>query len=144
MKLMVQIPCYNEAATLPQVVAGIPRSIAGIDAVEILVVDDGSNDGTADIAGRIGVDHIVRNKKNLGLARSFQRGLDECLARGADIIVNTDGEQHWSSSEFTELLEASGFGVDRRCQPLPWTMVLARGRSEVFEQPAHSPDRTPP
>jgi glycosyltransferase involved in cell wall biosynthesis len=91
MKLIVQVPCYNEEHTLSQTVADIPRQIAGIDVVEILIIDDGSTDKTVEVAQKIGVDHIVRNKTNLGLAaRTFRRGLNACLKNGADIIVNTD------------------------------------------------------
>jgi glycosyltransferase involved in cell wall biosynthesis len=103
-KLIVQIPCYNEAKTLPQVVAEIPRSIAGIDAIEVLVVDDCSTDGTSDAARTAGVDHIVRNTSNLGLARSFQRGLQACLARGADIIVNTDGDNQYAGGSIPAIV----------------------------------------
>ena len=87
MKLIVQIPCYNEEHTLPQTVADIPRDIEGIDKVEILIIDDGSTDRTIEVARSIGVEHIVRNKKNMGLARTFRRGLDACLRAGADIIL---------------------------------------------------------
>ena len=104
MKLIVQIPCYNEAETLPQTVADIPREIPGIDVVEILIVDDGSSDGTAAIAAEIGVDHILRNKANAGLARTFQRGINACLERGADIIVNTDGDNQYSGASIPDLI----------------------------------------
>ncbi len=104
MKLIVQIPCYNEAGTLPQTVADIPRQIEGIDKVEILIVDDGSKDGTAAIAAEIGVDHIIRNKANAGLARTFQRGINACLERGADIIVNTDGDNQYQGASIPDLI----------------------------------------
>ena len=92
MKLIVQIPCYNEEATLAQTVADIPREIEGINEVEILVIDDGSTDRTQEVARTAGVDHVIRNSANQGLARSFREGLDACLKLGADIIVNTDGD----------------------------------------------------
>lgn len=104
MKLIVQIPCYNEAETLPQTVADIPREIAGVDIVEILIIDDGSSDGTAEIAQSIGVDHIIRNKANAGLARTFQRGINACLELGADIIVNTDGDNQYRGASIPELI----------------------------------------
>lgn len=105
MKLIIQIPCYNEAENIPQVIAEIPRDIPGVDSVEILIIDDGSIDDTAEIAITAGADHIHRNKKNLGLARSFQIGLDTCLDLGADIIVNTDGDNQYSGSSIPSLIQ---------------------------------------
>ncbi len=105
MKLIVQIPCFNEEQTLPQTVADIPRRIDGIDEVEVLVIDDGSRDRTVEVARDIGVDHIVRNKRNVGLARSFRKGLDACLVRGADIIVNTDGDNQYVGADIAKLVE---------------------------------------
>ena len=104
MKLIVQIPCYNEEHTLPQTVADIPRQIPGIGEVEILIIDDGSTDRTVEVARKIGVDHIVRNKRNLGLARTFRRGLDACLKNGADIIVNTDGDNQYNGNDIPKLI----------------------------------------
>jgi len=104
-KLIVQIPCYNEEQTLPETVADIPRQIDGIDEVEILIIDDGSRDRTVEIAREIGVHHIVRNKRNIGLARSFRKGLDACLVRGADIIVNTDGDNQYAGADIPKLVE---------------------------------------
>ena len=95
MKLIVQIPCYNEEATLPQTVSDIPRNIEGIDQVEILVIDDGSTDRTVEVAKEAGVDHIVRNTCNRGLAHTFLVGINACLRLGADIIVNTDGDNQY-------------------------------------------------
>jgi glycosyltransferase involved in cell wall biosynthesis len=104
-KLIVQIPCYNEEHTLPETVADIPRQIEGVDQVEILIIDDGSRDRTVDVAREIGVDHIVRNKRNIGLARSFRKGLDACLVRGADIIVNTDGDNQYAGADIPKLVQ---------------------------------------
>jgi glycosyltransferase involved in cell wall biosynthesis len=104
-KLIVQIPCFNEEQTLPETVADIPRQIDGIDEVEILVIDDGSRDRTVDVARESGVDHIIRNKRNVGLARSFRKGLDACLVRGADIIVNTDGDNQYAGTDIPKLVE---------------------------------------
>lgn len=104
MKLIVQIPCYNEEHTLPQTVADIPRQIDGIDKVEILIVDDGSSDRTIEIARQIGVDYIVSHKVNRGLARSFRTGIDACLKLGADIIVNTDGDNQYAGDDIPKLI----------------------------------------
>ncbi|MES0827105.1 glycosyltransferase family 2 protein [Ruegeria sp. SCP11] len=105
--LIVQIPCYNEETTLPDVIAGVPRQIPGIACVEIQVIDDGSTDETVEIARALGVDHIVRNKENKGLARSFQTGIEHALANGADIIVNTDGDNQYSGSSIADLVQPS-------------------------------------
>ena len=104
MKLIVQIPCLNEAQTLPSVVAGIPHHIPGIDTIEIQVIDDGSNDDTVKIAQDIGVDYILANGRNRGLAHSFQLGIEHALLRGADIIVNTDGDNQYSGSSIPDLI----------------------------------------
>ncbi|NCC22700.1 MAG: glycosyltransferase family 2 protein, partial [Alphaproteobacteria bacterium] len=104
MKLIVQIPCFNEEKTLPEVVASIPRKIAGIDKVEILVIDDGSTDRTVDVARQAGVDHIIRNRRNMGLGMTFRRALDESLHRGADIIVNTDGDNQYCNADIPKLV----------------------------------------
>ena len=104
MKLIVQIPCYNEELTLPFTIKDIPRQIDGIDQVEILIIDDGSTDGTVHIAKEIGVDHIVRNTCNKGLARTFIAGLDASLRLGADIIVNTDGDNQYKGQDIPKLI----------------------------------------
>lgn len=104
MKLIVQIPCYNEELTLPETLGDIPREIPGIDEVEILVIDDGSRDHTVEVARELGVEHIVVNKVNYGLARAFRRGMDECLKRGADIIVNTDGDNQYCGQDISKLV----------------------------------------
>ncbi len=104
MKLIVQIPCFNEAETLRQTLADIPRQIAGVDQVEVLVVDDGSTDGTAELARELGIDHVVRHKANMGLARSFRTGIEAGLALGADIIVNTDGDNQYAGADIPRLI----------------------------------------
>ncbi len=104
MKLIIQIPCLNEEETLPQTVADLPRRIEGIDAVELLVIDDGSTDRTVEVARELGVEHIVRLTNNRGLAAAFQAGLDACLKLGADAIVNTDGDNQYSGADIPKLL----------------------------------------
>jgi glycosyltransferase involved in cell wall biosynthesis len=103
-KLIVQIPCFDERETLPAVVATIPREIPGIDCVELLVVDDGSTDGTAELAHALGVDHVVRHVGNKGLAQAFRTGIDACLRLGADLIVNTDGDNQYPSADIPRLI----------------------------------------
>ncbi|EPX78818.1 glycosyltransferase family 2 protein [Salipiger mucosus] len=104
LKLVVQIPCYNEAQTLPVVLEGIPRQIDGIGCIEVQVIDDGSSDETVEIARRAGVEHIVRLKGNKGLARAFQAGIENALAQSADIIVNTDGDNQYCGSSIADLV----------------------------------------
>lgn len=105
MKLIVQIPCHNEKETLQATLADIPRSIAGIDRVEVLVIDDGSTDQTARVARELGADHVVRHIGNKGLARAFASGIDACLRHGADIIVNTDGDNQYCGADIARLVE---------------------------------------
>ncbi|MFW9804601.1 MAG: glycosyltransferase family 2 protein, partial [Candidatus Thorarchaeota archaeon] len=104
MHLIVQIPCYNEERGLPATLAGIPSNIPGVDLIETLIVDDGSADNTVDVARRLGVDHIVRLPGHKGLATAFQTGLDICLRSGADIIVNTDGDNQYPQSDIPRLI----------------------------------------
>lgn len=104
MKVIVQIPCYNEEASLPLVMRDMPRSIPGVDVLETLVIDDGSSDRTIEVARKLGVTHIVRHNGNKGLAAAFQTGLDACLRLGADIIVNTDGDNQYPQHMIPDLI----------------------------------------
>ena len=104
MKLIVQIPCHNEAEALAATLAAIPRQIDGIDAVEIVVIDDGSTDDTVAIARREGVEHIIGFARRRGLASAFKEGLTESLRQGADIIVNTDGDNQYEGADIPKLV----------------------------------------
>ncbi len=105
MKLFVQIPCLNEAETLPDVLKTIPRKIKGIDSIDVLIIDDGSTDNTLKIAKKHGVKHFVLHAKNMGLARSFHDGIDYALSHGADIVVNTDGDNQYPQSIIGDLVQ---------------------------------------
>ncbi len=105
MKLIIQIPCYNEEETLSVTLSYLPRELNGISKIEWLVIDDGSTDNTVDVAKSYGVDHIVRHTKNLGLARAFSTGLDKCIELGADIIVNTDADNQYYAGDIPQLIE---------------------------------------
>lgn len=105
MKLCIQIPCLNEAATLPLVLKTIPKKITGIDEIEIVIIDDGSTDSTVEVARQHGVRHFVRHPVRRGLAQSFQDGLLRCLELGADIIVNTDGDNQYPSEDIPRLIQ---------------------------------------
>ena len=104
MKLIIQIPCYNEAGTLAITLGDLPRKVDGFDTVEWLIIDDGSTDDTAAVAKAHGVDHIVSFSKNQGLARGFMAGLDACLNLGADVIVNTDADNQYDARDIPVLV----------------------------------------
>ncbi|HXV51805.1 MAG TPA: glycosyltransferase family 2 protein [Solirubrobacterales bacterium] len=104
MKLIIQIPCLNEAETLPRVLAQLPRELAGFDAVEWLVIDDGSTDRTAEVAHAHGVDHVVRLTNNKGLSAAFQAGVDAALKLGADVIVNLDADDQYEVEDIPALV----------------------------------------
>lgn len=104
MKLLIQIPCFNEADTLPQTLSELPDRLPGITCIETLIIDDGSKDETIAVARSLGVDHVVRHQQNLGLARSFEDGLEAGLNAGADIIVNTDADNQYPGRYIADLV----------------------------------------
>lgn len=105
MNVFVQIPCLNEEETLPLVLESIPKSINGIDNLEVLIIDDGSTDNTIEIAKKYGVKHFVHHRRTMGLARSFTDGVQYALEHGADIIVNTDGDNQYPQERIGDLIE---------------------------------------
>jgi len=105
MKLIIQIPCLNEEESIPKTLADLPKKIEGVDSIEVLIIDDGSTDKTSEIAKANGVHHIVRLTKRKGLATVFQTGLDACLKRGADIVVNTDADGQYKGEDIPRLVK---------------------------------------
>jgi len=105
MKLIIQIPCYNEAETLPITLADLPKEVPGFDQVEWLVINDGSKDATEEVAREHGVDHIVSFSRNRGLAHGFMAGLDACVKLGADVIVNTDADNQYNAQDIPLLVQ---------------------------------------
>jgi glycosyltransferase involved in cell wall biosynthesis len=104
MKLIIQIPCLNEAETLPATIADLPRTVPGVDAIEYLVIDDGSRDDTAAVARAHGVHHVIRFRRRKGLAAAFKTGIDTALKAGADIIVNTDADNQYAGKDIARLV----------------------------------------
>jgi glycosyltransferase involved in cell wall biosynthesis len=130
MKLIIQIPCYNEEKTLPVTLADLPREIPGVDSIEVLVIDDGSGDRTVEVAREHGVHHLLRFTQHRGLARAFAAGLDAAVRAGADIIVNTDADNQYHGPDIAALVEPILRGEadivigDRRTDTIPhfsWT-----------------------
>ena len=120
-KLIIQIPSYNEEKTLPSVINDLPKKISGIDIIETQVIDDGSTDRTAQIANELGVDHVLRLNKNRGLAKAFKYGVDNALALNADYLVNTDGDNQYQGKEIIKLVaEAIKYKSDLvvGCRPI--------------------------
>jgi glycosyltransferase involved in cell wall biosynthesis len=105
MKLVIQIPCFNEEQDLPQTIRDLPKSVPGIDLIEILVVNDGSTDRTAEVALAAGAHHVLNLGTRRGLAQAFAAGLDRALALGADIVVNTDGDNQYVGADIPKLVE---------------------------------------
>jgi glycosyltransferase involved in cell wall biosynthesis len=148
-KLIIQIPCYNEETTLPLTLADLPRALPGVDAIEYLVIDDGSSDRTVEIARQLGVHHIVLQKHNRGLAAAFQAGLEASSAAGADVIVNTDADNQYHGEDVAALVGPilagradivvgdRGVGALEHFSPLK--RVLQRLGSWVVEQAAGIP-----
>ena len=153
-KLIIQIPCKNEAPTLAETVRALPTSIPGVDRIEVLVIDDGSSDGTADVARAAGVHHVVRHTHNLGLAAAFRTGLDASLKAGADIIVNTDADNQYHATDIAKLVEpilakradlvVGDRGVGALAHFAWYKRLLQRLGSWVIGQAAHleTPDAT--
>ena len=146
MKLFVQVPCLNEEGTLSTVLESIPTQIDGVDEIEILVIDDGSSDRTVDVAREHGVTHLVRHTRNMGLARSFRDGVDYALAHGADIVVNTDGDNQYPQDRIGDLVKPIILGeadiviADRQTQTIahfsPAKKLMQRVGSRVVNRAA--------
>lgn len=128
-KVIIQIPCFNERDSLPETVRALPREIPGADVVEYLVVDDGSTDGTAEVAGALGVHHVVRHTRNRGLARAFVTGLQAALEAGADVIVNTDADNQYEAADIPLLAQPV---LERRAD-------IAVGDRQLAQHPYFSP-----
>jgi glycosyltransferase involved in cell wall biosynthesis len=105
MKVFIQIPCLNEENTLPLVYKNMPKTLPGVDEVEWLIIDDGSSDKTIEVAKKLGVKHFVHHRRNMGLARSFRDGIDYALKHGADIVVNTDGDNQYPQERIKDLIK---------------------------------------
>ena len=152
MRVFVQIPCLNEEETLPLVINSIPKEIPGVDELHILVIDDGSTDRTIEVARSLGVEHFVVHARNMGLARSFRDGVDYALNHGADIVVNTDGDNQYPQERIPDLLAPILDGsadiaiADRQTATIkhfsPFKRLMQRVGSNVVNMAAgtHLPD----
>ena len=154
MKLIIQIPCKDEAEQLPATLADLPRELPGFDSIEWLVIDDGSTDATIDVARAHGVEHIVRLTNNKGLASAFQAGMDAALKLGADVIVNTDADNQYRGADIAKLVAPIVAGTRRhgdrrpRCghdraflaaQEAPPAARLARRARRLRDRRARTP-----
>ena len=154
MKVFIQIPCLNEEETLPLVLSSIPTSIEGVDELEILVIDDGSTDRTVEVARAHGVRHFVHHTRNMGLARSFRDGVDYALAHGADIVVNTDGDNQYPQERIPDLVapviagEADIVIADRQTRTIahfsPFKKLMQRVGARWSTPPRTPSSRTRP
>lgn len=154
MKLIIQIPCFNEAETLPDTVSFLPRQLPGIDQIQILVIDDGSTDNTAAVAHTLGIQHVLSLSHHVGLAGGFVAGLEACLKAGADIIVNTDADNQYNAADIPKLiapilarqadLVIGDRGVAKLQSFSPLKRSLQRLGSWVISQASdvHTPDAT--
>jgi glycosyltransferase involved in cell wall biosynthesis len=146
MKVFIQIPCLNEEETLSAVLQSIPAQIDGVDEIEILIIDDGSSDQTIDVARAHGVTHFVQHTRNMGLARSFRDGVHYALLHGADIVVNTDGDNQYPQDRIGDLVkpilagEADIVIADRQTQAIahfsPFKKLMQRFGSQVVNRAA--------
>ncbi len=105
MKCAIQIPCFNERHDLPRTVADLPRRLIGVDEIVVIVIDDGSTDGTAEVAEASGVHYVVRLERNRGLAAAYSAGMEACVRLGADVVVNTDADNQYCADDIEKLLE---------------------------------------
>ncbi|MCA9712189.1 MAG: glycosyltransferase family 2 protein [Myxococcales bacterium] len=131
-KLIIQIPCLDEREQLGTTLADLPRHVPGVDEIEVLIIDDGSTDGTADVARELGVHHIIRFPRNRGLAAAYAAGIDACLRLGADVVVNTDADNQYRGADIPRLVEPILAGRadvvvgDRRTDTIPHFSLLKR------------------
>ena len=142
-KLVIQIPCFNEEDTLPATIADLPREVPGVDVVEWLVIDDGSSDRTSEVARELGVDHVVRHSRNRGLAAAFMTGLDAALSVRADIIVNTDADNQYVAACIPDLIRpVLEDGADLVVGERPIEEKLFTFPDDTIVLPGHGADTT--